>query len=86
MILRLAVLVEHELVTDRHTTTAYIMLAWRQAVKINQLLTKFHLSSKHKNSSVKLVPPRFSSTICSGKEPMEIIGTAFYGPDALYVA
>ena len=42
VILRLAVLVEHRLVTDRqtdrktdrHTTTAYTTLAWRRAVKI----------------------------------------------------
>jgi len=33
MILRLAVSVEHQLVTDRHTTMAYTALAWRRMVK-----------------------------------------------------
>ena len=33
VILRLAVSAEHRLVTDRHTTTAYTVLAWRRAVK-----------------------------------------------------
>jgi len=34
VILRLPVSVEHPLVTDRHTTTAYTALAWRRAVKL----------------------------------------------------
>jgi len=47
VILHLAISVEHWLVTDRHTTTAYTALAWRHAVKkpwqmqtINQNLYK----------------------------------------------
>jgi len=33
-ILRLAVSVEHRLVTERHTMTAYTVLAWRRVVKM----------------------------------------------------
>jgi len=45
VILRLAVSVEHRLVTDRrHTTTAYTALAWRRAVKM--LLYVKHLDVK----------------------------------------
>jgi len=37
MILCLAVSVEHRLVTDRQTTTAYTALAWHHAVKIHKM-------------------------------------------------
>ena len=33
--LRLAVPVEHRLVTDRHTTTAYTALTWRRMAKMS---------------------------------------------------
>ena len=38
VILRLAVSVEHRLVTDRHLTTAYTALTWRRAVKRSRIL------------------------------------------------
>jgi len=45
MILCLAVSVEHRLVTDRHTTVAYTVLAWRCAVKTAFMWSHLTLSN-----------------------------------------
>ena len=58
MILRLAILVEHRLVTDRHKTMAYTALAWRRAVKrtdIRQFVNINHDAGRHVGNQYKRV-------------------------------